>query len=171
MGSSSLDGKEGGGSFSVRASASQREVVAVLEVEEGSALELVVRLPLAMPLKAPEVECRWAEAAGRGRAGGAGTASGFQQGGVEGALLPMAWLCAAQVHPRGGAACQACLLCPPPRIRRRNMGVADARLRKWMLSISSALRNANASIADAILQWQRAVRIEFSGGWPGCSCL
>jgi len=34
------------------------------------------------------------------------------------------------------------------------MGIADARLRKWLLSISSALRNANCSIADAIVQWQ-----------------
>jgi len=115
IGSSSLDGSAedngGGGSFTVRANAAAREVVAVLEVEEGSTLELVVRLPPATPLKAPEVECR------------------------------------------------------------RNMGIADARLRKWLLSCSSSLRNANSSIADAIGQWQASVRAEFSGLEPCLICF
>nr|ADF43172.1 294687m [Chlamydomonas reinhardtii] len=44
--------------FSVRCSAAAREVVAVLEVEDGAVLELAVRLPACLPLRAPEVECR-----------------------------------------------------------------------------------------------------------------
>jgi hypothetical protein len=32
--------------------------VAQMEVEEGSSLELVIKLPLPMPLKPPEVEVR-----------------------------------------------------------------------------------------------------------------
>lgn len=48
--------------------------------------------------------------------------------------------------------------------------MADARLRKWLLSIASVLRNANASIGDAIAQWQRAVRVEFSGLEPCLIC-
>ena len=42
----------------MRGSAASREVVATAEVEEGHSLELAVRLPAALPLRAPEVECR-----------------------------------------------------------------------------------------------------------------
>ncbi|GLI62907.1 hypothetical protein VaNZ11_005740 [Volvox africanus] len=44
--------------FTVRASAASREVVATLEVADGAVLELVVKLPACLPLRAPEVECR-----------------------------------------------------------------------------------------------------------------
>ncbi|KAJ9505275.1 hypothetical protein QJQ45_023217 [Haematococcus lacustris] len=40
------------------ANALVREVVATMEIEETASVELVIRLPLAMPLKPPEVECR-----------------------------------------------------------------------------------------------------------------
>nr|BCL66166.1 hypothetical protein [Volvox reticuliferus] len=46
------------GRFAVRASAATREVVATMEVEDGAALELLIKLPACMPLRAPEVECR-----------------------------------------------------------------------------------------------------------------
>ncbi|KXZ44895.1 hypothetical protein GPECTOR_61g848 [Gonium pectorale] len=46
------------GKFTVRASSVSREVVAVMEVEDGAVLELLVRLPACLPLRAPEVECR-----------------------------------------------------------------------------------------------------------------
>ena len=45
--------------FTVKALQSGREVVAVLEVEDGASLELVVRLHPSTPLRAPDVECRW----------------------------------------------------------------------------------------------------------------
>ncbi|GFR43123.1 hypothetical protein Agub_g4129, partial [Astrephomene gubernaculifera] len=48
----------GDGDFSVRASAASREVVAVMKVEDGAVLELAMRLPACLPLRAPEVECR-----------------------------------------------------------------------------------------------------------------
>ena len=35
-----------------------REVVAVMEVEDGHLLELAVRLPASAPLRVPDVECR-----------------------------------------------------------------------------------------------------------------
>ena len=44
--------------FSVRANASSREVIASLEIEDGHMLELVVKLPAVMPLRAPEADCR-----------------------------------------------------------------------------------------------------------------
>ncbi|GFH27786.1 uncharacterized protein HaLaN_26166 [Haematococcus lacustris] len=44
--------------FTVKANALVREVVATMEIEETASVELVIRLPLAMPLKPPEVECR-----------------------------------------------------------------------------------------------------------------
>ena len=47
-----------GDNFKVRANAGTREVVAVLEIEDGATLELLVKLPAAAPLKVAEVECR-----------------------------------------------------------------------------------------------------------------
>jgi hypothetical protein len=47
-----------GENFKVRANAGMREVVAVLEIEDGATLELLVKLPAAAPLKVAEVECR-----------------------------------------------------------------------------------------------------------------
>ncbi|PRW55988.1 E3 ubiquitin- ligase listerin [Chlorella sorokiniana] len=44
--------------FSVRANATSREVIAVMEVEDGHMLELAVKLPAALPLRPPELECR-----------------------------------------------------------------------------------------------------------------
>ncbi|KAL4457478.1 hypothetical protein ABPG75_012343 [Micractinium tetrahymenae] len=44
--------------LSVRANATSREVIAVMEVEDGHLLELAVRLPASMPLRPPELECR-----------------------------------------------------------------------------------------------------------------
>ncbi|EFJ49081.1 hypothetical protein VOLCADRAFT_59832 [Volvox carteri f. nagariensis] len=93
----------GGGRFSVRASPSSPEVVATLEVEDGAVLELVVKLPACMPLRAPEVECR------------------------------------------------------------RKVGLNEARLRKWLLSIASFLRYQNGSVADAIALWKRNIDSEFEG--------
>jgi hypothetical protein len=89
--------------FIVRAAPAAREVVATLEVEDGHLLELVVKLPAALPLRAPEAECR------------------------------------------------------------RSVGVTDARLRKWLLSITAFLRNQNGAAAGAIRLWKRNVDNEFEG--------
>jgi hypothetical protein len=52
-------GEVGGScSFRVVANPANREVTAVLEIEDGATLELVVKLPAASPLKAPEVACK-----------------------------------------------------------------------------------------------------------------
>ena len=53
-----LSGPDGLEGFSIRANAGSREVLAVLEIEEGSSLELAVKLPLASPLRPAEAECR-----------------------------------------------------------------------------------------------------------------
>ncbi|KAK9844274.1 hypothetical protein WJX74_000343 [Apatococcus lobatus] len=53
-----LSGPDGLEGFSIRANAASREVVAVLEIEEGSSLELAVKLPPASPLRPAEAECR-----------------------------------------------------------------------------------------------------------------
>lgn len=37
---------------------------------------------------------------------------------------------------------------------RRKVGVAEARLRKWLLLIAATLRNNNGSIMDAIGAWK-----------------
>jgi len=42
----------------MKANAVTREVVAVMEVEEGVCLELSIKLPLSWPLVMAEVECR-----------------------------------------------------------------------------------------------------------------
>ncbi|KAL4534477.1 hypothetical protein Ndes2526A_g05373 [Nannochloris sp. 'desiccata'] len=89
--------------FSVRANSASREVVASMEVEDGHMIELVIRLPVSMPLKAPEAECK------------------------------------------------------------RSVGVSEARLRKWLLSITAFLRNRNGAIADALRLWKRNVDTEFEG--------
>ena len=44
--------------FSMKANAVTREVVAVMEVEEGVCLELSIKLPPSWPLVMAEVECR-----------------------------------------------------------------------------------------------------------------
>ncbi len=99
-----------GEQFSVRTNLAAREVVAKLSVEEGSDLELAVRLPPSLPLRAPEVECR------------------------------------------------------------RRVGVADTRMRKWLLSISAFLRTNNRGVADAIAMWRSNVESEFEGIEPCLIC-
>jgi hypothetical protein len=89
--------------FTVRAAPGSREIVARLEVEDGHALELAVRLPAALPLRPPEAVCR------------------------------------------------------------RSIGVAEARMGRWMLSIAAFLRNANGPAAGAVRQWKRNVEREFEG--------
>ena len=89
--------------FSVRANTLAREVVAALEVEDGHLMELTVKLPPSLPLRAPEAECR------------------------------------------------------------RSVGVNEARLRKWLLSITAFLRNRNGAAAGAIQMWRRNVDSEFEG--------
>lgn len=89
--------------FSVRSIPGSREVVAALEVEEGHLLELVVKLPAALPLRPPEATCR------------------------------------------------------------RSVGVQEARLRKWLLSITAFLRAQNGAVAGAIRLWKRNVDNEFEG--------
>jgi hypothetical protein len=44
--------------FSVRVNLAGREVAAQLTVEEGSSLEIGIKLPAALPLRPPEVECK-----------------------------------------------------------------------------------------------------------------
>ncbi len=89
--------------FTVRAVPGSREIQARLEVEDGHALELAVRLPAALPLRPPEAVCR------------------------------------------------------------RSIGVAEARMGRWMLSIAAFLRNANGPAAGAVRQWKRNVEREFEG--------
>lgn len=43
------------------------------------------------------------------------------------------------------------------------MGVAESRLRKWMLSITALLRSQNGALADAIGLWQRNCAGQFAG--------
>lgn len=44
--------------FSLKANSITREVVAVMEVEEGAVLEMVIKLPISSPLRRAEVACR-----------------------------------------------------------------------------------------------------------------
>ena len=44
--------------FSLKANALTREVTATMRVEDGAALEMVIKLPLSWPLKTADVECR-----------------------------------------------------------------------------------------------------------------
>jgi len=46
---------------------------------------------------------------------------------------------------------------------RRSVGVTEARLRKWLLSITAFLRNRNSAVAGAIQMWKRNVDSEFEG--------
>ena len=43
------------------------------------------------------------------------------------------------------------------------MGVAENRLRKWMLSITAMLRSQNGALSDAIGLWQRNCARQFAG--------
>jgi E3 ubiquitin-protein ligase listerin len=43
-------------------------------------------------------------------------------------------------------------------------------VRKWLLGISTVLRNENGSIAGALLLWRRNVRREFQGLEPCLVC-
>lgn len=45
-------------SFSLKANPVTREVVAVMEIEDGAVLEMVIKLPASSPLKRAEVACR-----------------------------------------------------------------------------------------------------------------
>ena len=50
--------RAGAENFTLRANAVTREVIAVIEVEEGVGLELSIKLPASWPLTMAEVECR-----------------------------------------------------------------------------------------------------------------
>ena len=56
--SRAVESMEASENFQIKANTGSREVVATMTVEEGSALELAIKLPLSWPLKAAEVECR-----------------------------------------------------------------------------------------------------------------
>ena len=44
--------------FSLKANSVTREVTATMRVEDGAALEMVIRLPICWPLKTADVDCR-----------------------------------------------------------------------------------------------------------------
>lgn len=44
--------------FSLKANSITREVVAVMEIEDGAVLEMVIKLPTSSPLRRAEVACR-----------------------------------------------------------------------------------------------------------------
>ena len=44
--------------FSLKANSITREVVAVMEIEDGAVLEMVIKLPSSSPLRRAEVACR-----------------------------------------------------------------------------------------------------------------
>ena len=46
----------------------------------------------------------------------------------------------------------------------------DARLRKWLLSISAFLRSQDAPVASAVALWRRNVEAEFAGLEPCLIC-
>lgn len=45
----------------------------------------------------------------------------------------------------------------------RRLGISETRLRKWMLSMASFLRNQNGAVAEAIQIWKQNVDREFEG--------
>lgn len=118
-----------------------------MEVEDGHLLELAVRLPASMPLRAPELECRR-----KVRGAGAGRALRWAWE----AVLAMLLACQAatrllracwHAHRRFWANCSSGPWAsihphphPPPTIRHLQVGVSEGRLRKWLLSISAFLR-------------------------------
>jgi len=44
--------------FSLKANSITREVIAVMEIEDGAVLEMVIKLPTSSPLRRAEVACR-----------------------------------------------------------------------------------------------------------------
>lgn len=46
---------------------------------------------------------------------------------------------------------------------RRQIGMTEARLRKWLLSIAACLRSQNGSLADAVALWRANCEREFAG--------
>lgn len=46
------------GNFSLKANSITREVVAIMEIEDGAVLEMVIKLPTSSPLRRAEVACR-----------------------------------------------------------------------------------------------------------------
>ncbi len=44
--------------FSLKANSITREVIAVMEIEDGAVLEMVIKLPTSSPLRRAEVVCR-----------------------------------------------------------------------------------------------------------------
>lgn len=44
--------------FSLKANSASREVVAVMEIEDGAVLEMVIKLPTSSPLRRADVACR-----------------------------------------------------------------------------------------------------------------
>ena len=52
----------------------------------------------------------------------------------------------------------------------RRVGISEARLRKWMLSVSAILQHQNGAVAEGLLLWQRNIDREFKGVEPCPIC-
>jgi hypothetical protein len=52
----------------------------------------------------------------------------------------------------------------------RRVGISEARLRKWMLSVSAILQHQNGAVASGLLLWRRNIDREFKGVEPCPIC-
>ena len=165
------------GSLEVTASGAAREVVAAIEIDEGSALELSVRMPQEFPLAPAEVRHCDCEACSSLKcccatdgaayvciaavlatcamllyASGAGPTDAEQPSGAH--------ACTLRAHRHRGI--QASL--------RNTLSMADKTHRKWIFAIASNLRHQNCSVADAIRMWKANVEQQFAGVEPCMIC-
>jgi E3 ubiquitin-protein ligase listerin len=65
----------------------------------------------------------------------------------------------------------ACSPLKPPEVTCSNrVGVPDAKLRRWLLSVSSFLRSQNQGVLEAVSLWRRSLEREFRGVEPCLIC-
>jgi hypothetical protein len=65
----------------------------------------------------------------------------------------------------------ACSPLRAPEVMCSNrVGVPDARLRRWMLSVSAFLRSQNQGVLEAVALWRRSLEKEFRGVEPCLIC-
>ena len=151
------------GAAQVRTNQALREAVAIMEVEEGTSLELALQLPASWPLKPAHIDPRskarpalpcplpWLYAPAHQR-------------------LPPAPVVPQQRHralPSAGAvAAASCVRSVYGAWPAAQVGVSESRLRHWLLSITARLQAQNGGLLPALALWRKNCAKEFAGELP-----
>jgi hypothetical protein len=109
----------------------------MVSLEDSPVLELAIQLPAAWPLQDAKLDCRK---------------------GVSPSKQAQTWL-----FTKSSKISRDDITTEKQSLILLQMGVAEGRLRKWMLSITALLRSQNGALSLAIILWQQNCARQFDG--------